>query len=66
MEINFNCPSCGAKLVLSEEFAGGEVRCPKCGNASTAPAAEIPAPVAPAAMPARGRPAAAGPLGFLG
>ncbi len=39
MEIRFTCPSCGAKLALSEEFAGGEVRCPKCGVASVAPAA---------------------------
>lgn len=44
MEIRFTCPSCAAKLVLSQEFAGGEVRCPKCGTVSTAPAADAAAP----------------------
>ncbi len=56
MEIRFTCPSCGAKLVLSEEFAGGEVRCPKCGNTSTAPAASSPAQ---APVPLAGAPAGA-------
>lgn len=60
MEINFKCPSCGVKLALSEEFAGGEVRCPKCGATSTAPAPAPPEPAAPVAAPARGKPAGAG------
>ena len=58
MDIRFTCPSCGAKLALSEQFAGGEVRCPKCGTTSTAPAS---GPAAPTPVVAGPKPAGAGP-----
>ncbi|MEK7865664.1 MAG: hypothetical protein AAB434_03215 [Planctomycetota bacterium] len=43
----FTCPSCSASLALSEEFVGGEIRCPKCGATSVAPVLvemELPGP----------------------
>ncbi len=47
MDIQFACSSCGARLVLGQDLAGREVRCPKCGANSIAPgAAPQPVPVA--------------------
>lgn len=45
MDIQFACSSCGARLVLGQDLAGSEVRCPKCGATSFAPGAP-PVPVA--------------------
>jgi hypothetical protein len=42
MGIRLEC-ACGAAYDLKDEFAGTEVRCPKCGAATTAPAAVDPA-----------------------
>jgi len=50
VEIQFACSSCGSRLVLGQELAGREVRCPKCGATSYAPGgAPAPIPVATAA-----------------
>jgi len=35
MAINVQCPACGAKRSLSDEFRGHSVTCPKCGGKFT-------------------------------
>src|SRR5947209_4735769 len=39
MPLRFQCPGCDQTLQVKEEAAGKRLRCPKCGEVSTAPAA---------------------------
>jgi len=59
---SYACPHCREPLTYPSAPAGGWHRCPRCGRASPAPAAETPGPgVGPARtlrMSARGRRAA--------
>ena len=36
--ISFQCPACGKKLKVKDEFAGKKGKCPKCGNVINIPA----------------------------
>ncbi len=47
MPITFSCP-CGKKLRTSDENAGRSATCPDCRNKLIVPAADFPAPRAPA------------------
>ena len=42
MPITAACPSCSQKLQVDDQFAGKQVRCPKCGNTMTMPRADVP------------------------
>ncbi len=44
MKINFQCPSCGVKLRVDEEFSGRNVPCPRCAKELLIPALEGNAP----------------------
>ena len=37
MHVNCSCPSCRAQFKVSSEYAGRQIRCPKCANAFTVP-----------------------------
>ena len=37
MSFQFNCPSCGTGLIISESLRGKKARCPKCMTISTMP-----------------------------
>ena len=57
MAIVFNC-ECGRQLQVRDEHAGRRVKCPACGEETTAPSAaaiqpEASAPYSPAAQPER-------------
>lgn len=40
MELNFSCPACNEALLISQEHAGGLVKCPTCELEFTAPAVQ--------------------------
>src|SRR5687768_5065961 len=44
MPVRVTCPSCSAQLNVKDELAGRMVKCPKCGNTMTVPAATPDAP----------------------
>ncbi len=37
-EVRFCCEGCGASLVVGQEYAGRQAKCPKCGQSSAVPA----------------------------
>lgn len=64
MPLTATCPSCSQKCQVEDQFAGKQVRCPKCGNTMTMPLSDVPtahaAPEPPlaAAEPLPGAPGA--------
>ena len=38
MPITLTCPSCGQQCAVKEEYAGMQVRCPRCPGVITVPA----------------------------
>lgn len=41
MPLTLTCPSCGQQCAVKEEYAGMQVRCPRCPGVITVP---LPAP----------------------
>ena len=46
MPITLTCPSCGQQCAVKEEYAGMQVRCPRCPGVITVPAAVMAAVIA--------------------
>jgi hypothetical protein len=42
MPITATCPSCSQPCQVDDQYAGKQVRCPKCGNTMTMPTAQVP------------------------
>src|SRR5262245_8008631 len=60
MPITITCPSCGQQCAVKEEYAGMQVRCPRCPGVISVPAA-VPAVVIADAEPVVAAPASGGP-----
>jgi hypothetical protein len=52
MAIKFNCPKCKKELVVKDELAGKQGKCPACQSVLVVPAAPAPVTSRPAAAPA--------------
>ena len=57
MPITLTCPSCGQQCAVKEEYAGMQVRCPRCPGVISVPAASAAAPVILEAEPVPTTPA---------
>jgi hypothetical protein len=60
MPITLTCPSCGQQCAVKEEYAGMQVRCPRCPGVISVPAA-VPAVVIADAEPVAAMPATSAP-----
>ena len=58
MPLTLTCPSCGQQCAVKEEYAGQQVRCPRCPGVITVP---LPAPAVIEAEPVSAVPVAAAP-----
>src|SRR5262245_44156605 len=58
MPLTLTCPSCGQQCAVKEEYAGQQVRCPRCPGVITVP---LPAPAVIEAEPVAAVPVAAAP-----